>query len=97
MDSSSRAEIKVGATVLIALIIFIGGLLWLKGFRLDKDNYVQAVWFPNIGTLTVGEQALNALASASITTTAETPRNTLLVSTLSLISLVMTVRTMLSS
>lgn len=55
MDGSSKAELKVGATVLIALLILISGLLWLKGFRLERSRYVQYVWFPNIGTLSTGD------------------------------------------
>ncbi len=55
MDGSSKAEFKVGATVLIAFAILIAGLLWLKGFRLERSRYVQEVWFPNIGTLAVGD------------------------------------------
>lgn len=55
MDASSKAELKVGATVLIALFILIAGLLWLKGFRLERSRYVQEVWFPNIGTLSLGD------------------------------------------
>lgn len=55
LDGSSKAELKVGATVLIALLILISGLLWLKGFRLERSRYVQYVWFPNIGTLSTGD------------------------------------------
>jgi len=54
MDGS-KAELKVGATVLVALAIFVAGLFWLKGFRLEKSRYLQNVWFPNIGTLAVGD------------------------------------------
>jgi phospholipid/cholesterol/gamma-HCH transport system substrate-binding protein len=54
MDSS-RAEVKVGATVLAALIILIAGLIWLKGFRIERSRYRQDVWFPNIGTLASGD------------------------------------------
>lgn len=45
----------MGATVLVALFILIAGLLWLKGFRLERSRYSQDVWFPNIGTLSVGD------------------------------------------
>lgn len=55
MDGTSKAEFKVGATVLVALFILIGGLLWLKGFRLERSRYTQEIWFPNIGTLSVGD------------------------------------------
>ena len=55
MDGSSKAEFKVGATVLVALFILIAGLFWLKGFRLERSRYTQEVWFPNIGTLSVGD------------------------------------------
>ena len=45
----------MGATVLVALFILIGGLLWLKGFRLELSRFSQEVWFPNIGTLSIGD------------------------------------------
>ncbi|MEW5702414.1 MAG: MlaD family protein [Candidatus Zixiibacteriota bacterium] len=54
MDSS-RAELKVGATVLVALVVLVAGLFWLKGFRLEKSRYRQDVWFPNVGALNVGD------------------------------------------
>lgn len=41
--------------MLIALFILVAGLLWLKGFRLERSRYSQDVWFPNIGTLSVGD------------------------------------------
>jgi len=51
----SKAELKVGATVLAALIILVAGLFWLKGFRLERSRYRQDVWFPNVGALNVGD------------------------------------------
>jgi phospholipid/cholesterol/gamma-HCH transport system substrate-binding protein len=54
MDGS-KAELKVGATVLVALIILVAGLFWLKGFRLEKSRYRQDIWFPNVGALGVGD------------------------------------------
>jgi len=53
----SGTEFKVGLTVLLALVIFVGGLLWLKGFRLRTSRYTVQVMFPNVGTLDVGDPA----------------------------------------
>jgi phospholipid/cholesterol/gamma-HCH transport system substrate-binding protein len=54
MDGA-KAEFKVGLTVLVALAILVGGLFWLKGFRLHESRYRVDVWFPNVGSLGVGD------------------------------------------
>ena len=40
MDGS-KAELKVGATVLVALAILVAGLLWLKGYRMAESNVLE--------------------------------------------------------
>jgi len=53
--NGSKAEIKVGFTVLIAIAILVFGLLWIKGVNLKRDYREIAVWFPNVGSLEVGD------------------------------------------
>jgi phospholipid/cholesterol/gamma-HCH transport system substrate-binding protein len=53
-------EIKVGGTLLISLVILIGGIMWGKGFRLNAKRYVVTVMFKNTGGL---ENGANVLAN----------------------------------
>ncbi len=54
MDGS-RAELKVGITVLFAVVVFIGSLLWIKGIQFGREYHNFAVWFPNVGSLEIGD------------------------------------------
>lgn len=54
MDGS-RTELKVGLTVVFAAIIFVGGLLWIKGVQLGRDYNEITVWFPDAGSLEIGD------------------------------------------
>lgn len=54
MDGS-RAELKVGLTVMIAVAIFAIAIFWVKGVRLHRDFYRVDVWFPNVGSLELGD------------------------------------------
>jgi len=51
----SRAELKVGLTVMIAVAIFAIALFWVKGVRLHRDYFRVDVWFPNVGSLEIGD------------------------------------------
>ncbi len=51
----SRAELKVGLTVMAAIVIFAVALLWIKGVNLERDYYHMNAWFPNVGSLEVGD------------------------------------------
>lgn len=55
-----RKEIKVGGTLLISLVILIGGIMWGKGFRLNAKRYTFTVLFKNTGGL---EDGANVLAN----------------------------------
>ena len=54
MDGS-KAELKVGLTVLAAIAIFVFALLWVKGTRISHETQVLQVWFPNVGSLEIGD------------------------------------------
>lgn len=51
----SRTELKVGLTVIAAVAIFAIALFWVKGIRLHRDYYRVEVWFPNVGSLEIGD------------------------------------------
>jgi phospholipid/cholesterol/gamma-HCH transport system substrate-binding protein len=51
----SRTELKVGLTVMIAVAIFAVAFFWVKGVRLHRDYYRVDVWFPNVGSLEIGD------------------------------------------
>lgn len=55
-----RKEIKVGGTLLMSIVILIGGIMWGKGFRLNAKRYTIAVVFNNTGGL---EDGANVLAN----------------------------------
>ena len=48
-------ELIVGGTILIAAIILIAGVLWLKGAMVTGKMVEYTVLFPNIGTLNLGD------------------------------------------
>lgn len=54
MDGS-KAELKVGLTVIVAVVVFIGSLLWIKGIQFGREYHNFVVWFPNVGSLEVGD------------------------------------------
>ena len=51
-------EIIVGGTILIAAIILIAGVLWLKGAMVTGKMVEYTVLFPNIGTLQLGDPVM---------------------------------------
>jgi phospholipid/cholesterol/gamma-HCH transport system substrate-binding protein len=56
-------ELKVGITVLVSLVILIGGIMWGKGFRLRAKRYEISVLFTTTGGL---ENGANVLANGVI-------------------------------
>ena len=51
-------DIIVGATILIALVILITGVLWLKEALVTGKLVSYTVLFPNVGTLQVGDPVM---------------------------------------
>ncbi len=49
-------EIRVGITVLAAVLILALGLMWLTNFSFEETHYTVQVLFPNIGMLETGDQ-----------------------------------------
>jgi phospholipid/cholesterol/gamma-HCH transport system substrate-binding protein len=54
----ANVEIKVGLTVVVAMIILIAGLLWIKGYRFGHRFYTVQILFSDIGTLERGDPVL---------------------------------------
>lgn len=53
--NSKSVELRVGVVVLLACVILIFGLIWVKGIRFDQTRYRYSVIFPNVGSLEVGD------------------------------------------
>lgn len=52
---SISIELKVGTAVLIATVILVFGIIWVKDYKFNVEHYSYAVLFPNIGSLEVGD------------------------------------------
>lgn len=52
---SSKAEIKVGLTVVVAAVILLAGILWIKGYRYGSHFYTISILFPDVGNLETGD------------------------------------------
>ena len=48
-------ELKVGVVVVLAAIIFIWGVIWIKEYKFRQEKYTYSVLFPNVGALEVGD------------------------------------------
>lgn len=48
-------ELRVGIVVLLAAIIFVWGIIWVKEYRFRQERYRASVLFPNVGALDVGD------------------------------------------
>lgn len=48
-------EIKVGVVVVIAAVIFLFSILWVKDFRINHRRYQLTIVFPTVGGLTSGD------------------------------------------
>jgi phospholipid/cholesterol/gamma-HCH transport system substrate-binding protein len=51
-------DLIVGASILVAVVILIGGVLWLKEVSVSRKMVDYAVLFPNVGTLQVGDPVM---------------------------------------
>ncbi len=48
-------ELRVGIVVLLAVIIFVWGIIWVKEYKFRQERYRVSVLFPNVGALDVGD------------------------------------------
>lgn len=49
------SELAVGLTVILALVILFGGLLWFKGYAIRRDTYDVTIFFPQASGLAKGD------------------------------------------
>ena len=49
-------EFKVGIIILLGLVILVGSLYWLQGYRLARNSQLIKVQFSDVGTLSVGDK-----------------------------------------
>ena len=50
-----KTEIKVGLTVVLAGVILVFGLLWIKGYSYGRNYYTVDLLFPDVGALEFGD------------------------------------------
>jgi len=48
-------ELRVGIAVVLAVIILVWGIIWVKEYRFRQERYTLSVLFPNVGALDVGD------------------------------------------
>jgi phospholipid/cholesterol/gamma-HCH transport system substrate-binding protein len=48
-------ELRVGIAVVLAMIILVWGIIWVKEYRFRQERYTLSVLFPNVGALDVGD------------------------------------------
>ncbi len=48
-------ELTVGVTVIFAIFVLVGGIIWIKGCQVAKREHVYRVAFDEVGGLTVGD------------------------------------------
>ncbi len=53
-----KTEIKVGLTVVLAGIILVAGLLWIKGYSYGRNYHTVDLLFPDVGALETGDPVL---------------------------------------
>jgi len=63
----TNVDLIVGGSILVSLIILIGGVLWLKDASLASKSRSYTILFPNVGTLQVGDPVMvNGVSSGSV-------------------------------
>ncbi len=53
---SRRTEIQVGVTVIVAVVVLIAGVGWLKEYTLQHDTHVYRISFPEVGGLAASDE-----------------------------------------
>ena len=48
-------ELTVGVAVIFAIVVLVGGIIWIKGCQVAKSEHVYRVAFDEVGGLTVGD------------------------------------------
>ena len=48
-------EVKVGTVVIMAVVILLYGIIWVKDYRFNVEHYEYSCYFPQVGTLDIGD------------------------------------------
>ncbi len=56
MASKSNVEFRVGVIILFGLMILMGSLYWLQGYKLERNARVVRVKFTDVGSLAEGDR-----------------------------------------
>lgn len=63
----STTDLIVGSAILVAIVILIAGVLWLKEVSVTRKMVFYSVLFPNVGTLQVGDPVMvNGVSKGSV-------------------------------
>lgn len=63
----SNTDLIVGSAILVAVVILIAGVLWLKEVSITRKMVSYSVLFPNVGTLQVGDPVMvNGVSKGSV-------------------------------
>ena len=55
MSTDRSVELRVGIVVVIAVILLVFGIIWIKEYRFNQARYRYSVIFPNVGALEKGD------------------------------------------
>ena len=55
MNNEKKTEIKVGITIIVALLLFIFVYGWAKNFSLNSNNKLLYIKFPTVAGLEIGD------------------------------------------
>ena len=55
---SKNVELRVGFLIIAGLIILVGAIIWIQGYRFGKENYRFTVVFTEVGSLAKGDPAM---------------------------------------
>ena len=63
----TNMDLAVGGFILVALVILIAGVLWLKEISVSSKMVSYSVLFPNVGTLQIGDPVMvNGVTKGSV-------------------------------
>ncbi len=63
----TNMDLVVGGSILISIVILIGGVLWLKDVSISAKMISYTVLFPNVGTLQIGDPVkVNGVSKGSV-------------------------------
>ncbi|HEX3020001.1 MAG TPA: MlaD family protein [Chitinispirillaceae bacterium] len=63
----TNVDLVVGGSILISLIILIGGVLWLKDVSVSAKMVSYTILFPNVGTLQIGDPVkINGVSKGAV-------------------------------